>query len=126
MITVYNIHKEKHEGPDVYYIGRPSILGNPYTHIQDKKTRAEFIVNTREEAVNAYEQYFHYQYESDEKFSNLIDEIYHKHLNGAHVYLGCFCKPEPCHGDIIAKKLQQKLIKFENYIRNEANVNRDW
>lgn len=105
MITVYNIRKEKHEGPDVYYIGRPSILGNPYTHIQDKKTRAEFIVNTREEAVNAYEQYFHYQYESSEKFSNLIDEIYHKHLNGAHVYLGCFCKPAACHGDIIKKIL---------------------
>ena len=105
MITVYNIRKEKHEGPDVYYIGRPSVLGNPYTHIQDKKTRAEFIVNTREEAVNAYEQYFHYQYESDEKFSNLIDEIYHKHLNGAHVYLGCFCAPAACHGDIIKKIL---------------------
>lgn len=101
MITVYNIHKEKHEGPDVYYIGRPSLLGNPYTHIQDKKTKAEFIVDTREEAVKAYEQYFHYKYESDEKFSNLVDEIYAKHLKGIHVYLGCFCKPQPCHGDII-------------------------
>lgn len=30
MIYVYNRTKETHEGPNNYFIGRPSILGNPY------------------------------------------------------------------------------------------------
>lgn len=42
--------KEKYD----IYIGRPSKWGNPFTHIQDGKTLAKYIVNTREEAINAY------------------------------------------------------------------------
>jgi hypothetical protein len=29
------------------YIGRPSDWGNPFTHIKDRSTRAEFIVRNR-------------------------------------------------------------------------------
>lgn len=29
------------------YIGRPSIYGNPYTHIKNKETLAEYTVLTR-------------------------------------------------------------------------------
>ena len=40
-----------------------------------------------------------------------IDEIYEKYKNGETIYLECYCAPLPCHGDIIVKKLQQRLLK---------------
>ena len=66
---------------------------------------------TREEALNAYNMYFDEMYGKDEEFTKAFDDIYEHYKNGENVYLQCFCKPLPCHGDIIARKLQQKLIK---------------
>ena len=50
-------------------------------------------------------------YGKDEELTNAFDEIYSHYKNGEEIYLGCFCKPLPCHADILAEKLQQKLIK---------------
>ena len=55
--------------------------------------------------------YFDEMYGKDEEFTKAFDDIYEHYKNGENVYLQCFCKPLPCHGDIIARKLQQKLIK---------------
>ena len=47
-IHVYNKNSETYEGKNVYDITRPSILSNPYTHIQDShRTRAQYIVKNR-------------------------------------------------------------------------------
>ena len=52
MIHVYNINTETHTGDkNNYLIHRPHILGNPYTHIDDRKTLATYVVKTREEAL---------------------------------------------------------------------------
>lgn len=112
MIHVYNITEENHdEDPNNYFIYRPSILSNPYTHIKDKKTLAKYVVKTREEALKRYETYFDAMYSGNKPFRNLVDDIYEKYKSGETVYLGCFCHPLPCHGDIIAEKLQQRLLK---------------
>jgi hypothetical protein len=50
-------------------------------------------------------------YGSDEEFTKAFDEIYEHYKNGEDIYLQCFCKPNACHGDVIADKLQRKLIK---------------
>ena len=111
MIYVYNRKTEVHDGPNNYYIGRPSILGNPYTDIKEKGTLARYIVKNRDEAIAMYSKHFDMMYGSNLEFTRLIDEIYEKYKNGEDVYLECYCKPLPCHGDIIAKKLQQRLVK---------------
>lgn len=110
-ITIYNINKELYDGDNNYYIGRPSILSNPYTHIKDKHTLAKYVVNSRDEAIDMYEKYFDIMYNSNIEFTTMVDEIYEKYKNGEDVYLGCYCKPLRCHGDVIKDKLQQKLIK---------------
>ena len=81
MIYVYNRTKETHEGPNNYYIGRPSILSNPYSHIKDKTTLASFVVKTREEAIDQYNHYFDVMYNGNIHFKKLIDEIYEKYKN---------------------------------------------
>lgn len=124
MIYIYNLHKEDFcSNKNDFYIGRGSILGNPYTHIKDKLTLASFIVNTRDEAINNYSHYFDIMYNSNFLFKNEVDKIYDLYKNGENVYLGCFCKKYlttdieihsdevMCHGDIIKNKLEQRLIK---------------
>lgn len=112
MITVYNINTEDHSNcPNNYYIGRGSILGNPYTHIKDRDTKALYVVPTRDEAIERYSHHFDVMYQGNDSFRKRIDEIYDKYKNGEEIYLGCYCKPLPCHGDIIAEKLQRRYIK---------------
>lgn len=50
MIYVVNKHKHTPTETDVY-IGRGSDLGNPYTSIKDGKTKARYVVDSREESV---------------------------------------------------------------------------
>lgn len=78
LTTVINRYKEKEE----VYIGRGSIWGNP------------FVLNrhgSRDEVCDSYEAYFW--------TTNLVERI--PELVGKK--LGCFCKPQRCHGDFLAK-----------------------
>lgn len=76
------------------YIGRPSLWGNPYSH--KSGTKAIFQVSSREEAVLKYKEYL---------LSNpeLLEKI--KQLKGK--TLGCWCKPQACHGDVIAQVIEE-------------------
>ena len=113
MIYVYNRNVEDFSVMDNNYpIYRgASILGNPYTHLPVKDTKAMFQCKTREEAIEKYDKYFDLMYGNNIEFTKVVDEMYEKYKNGEDIYLGCYCKPQLCHGDIIAKKLQQRLIK---------------
>lgn len=115
-IIVYNTNLEDHTntGECNFYIGRSKSgnpLGNPFTYNGVKSDLAKLSFKTREEAIKAYDTYFDRMYGSDKSFTKAFDEIYDHYKNGEDIYLGCFCKPLPCHGDIIADKLQRKLIK---------------
>lgn len=110
-IIVYNIKTDDYTShPNNFYIGRPSVLSNPFTHDGKRSSLAKLSFKTREEAINAYEEYFHKMMEVDIEFQMEFNKIYEKYKNGEDVYLGCFCAPLKCHGDIIAKELQKKLI----------------
>ena len=113
MIIVYNRGKEDHSAhPNNYPIYRGgSVLGNPYTDKPLKGTLAVFKAKNREEAIEKYDTYFDTQYGRNREFTAVIDEIYEKYKNGETVYLECYCHPLPCHGDVIVKKLQQRLLK---------------
>jgi hypothetical protein len=114
-IVVFNIHNEDHSTEkNCFYIGRSkngNPLGNPFTHNGVKTSIAKLSFKTREQAIEAFREYFKKMYGKDQEFTSAFDEIYEHYKNGEDVYLGCFCKPLPCHGDIIAEELQKKLIK---------------
>jgi hypothetical protein len=97
MITkVVNLNKEPYD----VYIGRGSKWGNPYTTIKDKETLASEIVDTSEEAISKYKDYVL----SNPDLYNSLDELEGK-------VLGCFCKPKPCHGDVLLELISQKNLK---------------
>lgn len=93
MTRVVHCKKEPYD----IYIGRPSKWGNPFTHIKDKHTKAEFIVDTREEAIERYREWILNQ---PELLSSLNE------LDGK--TLGCWCKPKDCHGDVLIELLTKQ------------------
>ena len=124
MIHVYNIHTEDHtncgENECNFYCGRhknkdtkrnDNPLGNPFTHNGVRTSIASLSFKTREEAIDAFGEYFDEMYGKDEELTSAFDEIYENYKNGKEIWLGCFCKPKSCHCDIIADRLQRKLIK---------------
>lgn len=81
------------------YIGRGSIWGNPFTHIQHG-TKAEFVVHSRDEAIDKYEHYIRDKLQNNPELWQELQKLEGK-------VLGCFCKPKRCHGDILVKILEE-------------------
>ncbi len=98
LATVVNIKTDEYD----VLICRPSKWGNPYTHIKNRYTKAEFIVKTRKEAIEKYKKYIL----NSPKLLNSLHELKGKKL-------GCVCKPKSCHGDILVELIEKtKLPSF--------------
>ena len=113
-IIVYNTKKDDFSNEkNNFYIGRSkdgNPLGNPFSHNGVKTSLAKLSFKTREEAIDAYRIYFEQSYGKNKELTEAFDKIYERYKNGENIYLQCFCKPLPCHGDVIAQELQKKLI----------------
>jgi hypothetical protein len=81
--------------PHDIYIGRPSIWGNPFSHLPN--TLAKFRVSTRTEAIASYDQWVR----SQSHLMARVHELYGKTL-------GCWCKPLACHGDVLARLAEEQ------------------
>lgn len=113
MIKVKNKHNSKPESNDIY-IGRGSILGNPFTHLNLEKTKAEFYCKSREDAISNYEDYILNKIKNNDEIicneiNRLTDLAKKKDIN-----LVCFCKPKSCHGDIIKKIIEKNIFNLDN------------
>jgi hypothetical protein len=78
-------------GYDVYIgragKGQDGYFGNPF-RLRTSETRGA--------TIERYRKYFHDRLETDPEFKRRVHELKGKTP-------GCFCKPYPCHGDVIAK-----------------------
>jgi hypothetical protein len=94
--------------PNDYYIGRGSKLGNPFTHLPLEGTKAQYHVESREEAVSEYEKWIEEKIaEKDDKVLRGLEEIKKVLAEYGEVNLVCYCAPQSCHGDILKKILSQ-------------------
>lgn len=91
MCSVANIHKKE---PYDVYIGRPSLWGNPFSHREG--TLAKYKVANVEEALERYRAWI----ESNHFLKSKLWDLKGKRL-------GCFCKPKPCHGDILVSLVRK-------------------
>ena len=89
---VVNIRKET---CDVYIgragHGKDGYFGNPF--------RLEAAMR-RGGALDRYREYFYHRLSTDKEFHRRVNELQGRTL-------GCFCKPNPCHGDIIKEYLDR-------------------
>lgn len=77
------------------YVGRPSPLGNPFSHLDLPNTirRADLV-----EAVESYREWLWGKIKSqDSAVMTALGALTEKSI------LGCWCKPKLCHGDVIVK-----------------------
>lgn len=98
MVTVVNKYKEEYD----VYIGRGSFWGNDWSHLPE--TKAKFKVETRDDAVEAYKAHLWNQIKTGVV---TLDKL--RSLNGKR--LGCFCKPQSCHGDVIVKAVEWAMSR---------------
>jgi hypothetical protein len=89
-------------GYDVYIgrtgKGQDGYFGNPF------RLRAS---EDRGATIERYGKYFHNRMETDPEFKRRVHELKGKTL-------GCFCKPYPCHGDVIAEYLNNLPEEYGN------------
>lgn len=88
-LKVETDYQTKKSTSDYEYIGRGSYWGNPYSMFEEG--------DDRDEVIRKYKYDFDY-----EKFPNKEKSEVYK-LAGKR--LGCFCKPQACHGDVLADYL---------------------
>jgi hypothetical protein len=80
-------------------IDRTTKWGCPFSHIRDRKTKAQFRVNSRKEAIEAYKEWI-----TKGEGQYLLNDLHE--LKGK--TLGCWCKDEngkgkSCHGDVLVE-----------------------
>lgn len=76
--------------PQAVYVGRPTIWGNPFSHIKHG-TLAEFLVDSRDEAVDRYKEWLLAQ-------PKLVARA-RRELSGKD--LVCWCFPCRCHAQVL-------------------------
>ena len=88
-------------GPGVVYIGRPSVLGNPFVMTSEAQ---------RTEVIAKYKVYFEKKMLGDMQFVKAVEWIVER-ARTHDVVLGCFCAPRACHGDVIKEYVDRKLAE---------------
>lgn len=100
-IMIEIVNKKTHvKTPNDVYIGRPSVLGNPYAIGKH---------GTRDEVCELYAAWLADKVAAkDRKVVGELNRIWKKAKVGK-VYLVCWCAPKRCHGDEIKKLIESKL-----------------
>lgn len=94
MTTVIHRRTRNAHPPDqVVWIDRMSKWGNPYSHLA--RSRAKHLVKTRAESIERFTDYWFAPEQAELRAAALI-ELKDK-------ILVCWCKPLLCHGDILAR-----------------------
>lgn len=94
--AVVNLRKNKYD----FYIGR----ANPRTGLKGSIFANPFKIDTkegitRERSIELYKEYFYARLKNESEFKEAVLKLKGKRL-------GCWCKPLPCHGDIIVEYLE--------------------
>ncbi len=102
MIKVVN--RKMYKGTDGCYVGRPSPLGNPYTHLSGSK-HAKFKVATRDEAVEKYQEWLKNALENDRVVYNAFWHLVQFYRDFGKLVLVCHCAPQRCHAEILREMI---------------------
>lgn len=95
---IYVVHCKRHKGS--VYIGRPSVLGNPYPLKKGEP---------RGSTLDRYRKYLQKKIaQNDPDIVGELNRLADIAENGD-LYLGCWCTPNPCHGDVIREELLKIL-----------------
>ncbi len=110
------VNRHTYAGPQdnsYIYIGRGTPLGNPWSYLDG--TAAKYKVDTREEAVRRFNDWFSEQIDKgDGPVFKFIHELKDRIALGEQIKLACSCVPKLCHGDVV-KATIELLIHNERH-----------
>lgn len=86
------------------YVGRPTIYGNPYSHLPGK---GDYQVATRTEAISKFADYARGRMGYDLVFRAAVLRCYGKTL-------GCWCAPEACHAWVLLRLADEWINASKN------------
>lgn len=92
MTTVVNKYKVNMTDPDIIYIGRGSIFGNPFV-MKDKSDEE------RTRVIEAYRKYLWAAICEGTVTKEMLLSLDGKRL-------ACYCAPKACHGDVLVKAIE--------------------
>lgn len=101
MCKVYNKKYMKETPPNSVYIGRGSVWGNRFTHLNLNNPNL-VKVETRDIAVARYREWLL----NNPTLLTRLPELKGKNLI-------CFCAPQKCHGDVLLELANAKNIDKE-------------
>ena len=88
-ITIVNRRNGRVTG---VYVGRPSVLGNPYVIGHD---------GARHDVVDQYRAWLREQYRHDGAVRRALRQLAMRYLTDGALTLICWCAPQPCHAEVI-------------------------
>jgi len=118
VVEVVNIKNYKEK---VIYVGRGSVLGNPFYHQFSKYNIVK--VTNRQEAILKYKEWIldKIKYNTPQRWA--INECVQKLISTKKIILGCFCKPQCCHADflaeIILKEAYESAKKLKEFFSDD-------
>jgi len=93
------------------YVGRPSILGNPFEMESERE---------RDAVIYKYEKWIREKIKTDEKILAEITRLKKIYEENGNLTLVCWCSPKKCHAEII-KKIILEMCNVKEY-SNIVNI----
>jgi len=94
--TTEIVNVQKHGKERVTMIDRDTVFGNKFVLEEDGGSY------TREESIEKYREWFKEKIKKDPEFRKAVHDLTGEKL-------GCWCKPKPCHGDVILEYLRGQM-----------------
>lgn len=120
---------EDHVGDNAFDVSRAGVLGNPYTHIKNRDTKATVKVKTRDEAIELYKVYFKNMMASQDRRAKPFQDMFRKIVDAYKtydtVYVGCYCHlNESCHADFIIDQVIRTAVRESilERAKNQSNT----
>ena len=114
------VNKRMHKGEGVY-IGRPSVLGNPFSHLSG--TLADFKVDTRDEAIDLYREWLIDHIQADTPQRRELYRLVEIYERTGSLTLICCCAPKRCHGQVIAEVIENIIVRRQRNTSHEHATN---
>ena len=97
MFTVVNVNRPLENNDVRVYVGRPSVLGNPFKLGKD---------GDRQEVIAKYRRWLWEEIKKRERVYKELVGLVEFERHASDIQLACHCYPQACHADILVKALE--------------------
>lgn len=114
-MNIIVVHHKRSSLPNTVYVGRPTILGNPFSHLTYAKGTEH--VPTVDIAVSKYKEWLMEHINTSADVCNALNNIINVGERTGTVHLACWCKDElhplpkdhACHAEVIREVILSHL-----------------